>query len=188
MGRLTYTGIASLDGYTVDADGDFSWAAPDHEVHTFVNDLIRPVGTYLYGRRMYEVMSFWENGGDDEDDQPASRDFARIWRAAQKVVFSTTLDLVATERTRLEPRFDADAVRRLKEEADADLSLGGPGLATEALRAGLVDELQLFLVPTVVGGGTAYLPDGVRVGLSLREERRFGSGVVYLRYAVASGG
>jgi len=191
VGRLVYTAIASLDGYTVDADGDFSWAAPDHEVHVAVNDLVRDVGTYLYGRRIYDVMSSWETAGDDEDDQPAIRDFAQIWRRAAKVVYSTTLgsDAFAAQagpRTRLERRFGPPAVRALADAADHDVAVGGPTLAAHALRAGIVGEIQLFLVPTVVGGGTACLPDGVRLGLSLLEERRFASGVVFLRYAVRS--
>ncbi len=191
MARLLYTAIASLDGYTVDAGGDFSWAAPDHEVHHAVNDLLRSVGTHLYGRRSYEVMAAWDTAGDDEDDQPAIRDFARVWRGADKVVYSTTLDPAtfagtAGPRTRLERDFDPETVRALVRDAEADVAVGGATLAAHALRAGLVDELQLFVVPVVVGGGTAYLPDGVRLGLRLLEERRFASGVVFLRYAVRS--
>ncbi|MEO7234729.1 MAG: dihydrofolate reductase family protein [Lapillicoccus sp.] len=191
MARLLYTAIASLDGYTVDADGDFSWAAPDHEVHLAVNDLLRGVGIYLYGRRIYEVMTAWETMGDDEDDQPAIRDFARVWRGADKVVYSSTLDPAtfagtAGPRTRLEQAFDPQTVRALVRDAEADVAIGGPTLAAHALRAELVDDLQLFLVPVVVGGGTAFLPDGVRLGLRLLEERRFASGVVFLRYAVGS--
>lgn len=191
MGRLVYTAITSLDGYVVDADGDFSWAAPDHEVHVFVNDLVRAVGTHLYGRRMYQVMSAWETVGDDEDDQPAIRDFAHFWRRADKIVYSTTLDPAAFAaqvgpRTRLERRFDPATVRAMTDAAGGDVAIGGPTLAAHAMRAGIVDELQLLVVPTVVGGGTAYLPDGVCVGLSLQEERRFASGVVFLRYAMRS--
>ena len=181
MAKLIYSAIASLDGYVADEDGNFDWAEPDEEVHRFVNDLERPVGTYLYGRRMYEVMASWETAGGA--DQPAFvRDYAEIWRAADKVVFSTTLDVVTTPRTRLERTLDPDAVRALK--AEGDVSIGGPNLAAHALRAGLVDELHLFLNPVVVGGGTAALPDGLRTDLELVSERRFGNGVVHVHYRV----
>ena len=162
MVRLMYSAIASLDGYVADADGRFDWAEPDDEVHAFVNDLERSVGTYLYGRRMYEVMAAWETM-DAPADQPIARDFAAIWREADKVVYSRTLETVATPRTRLERAFDPGTVRRLKESADRDISIGGPGLAAEALAAGLVDECHLFLSPVVVGGGTRALPDGLRL-------------------------
>jgi len=182
MARLIYTGIASLDGYVVDADGTFDWAAPDDEVHAFVNDLERPVGTYLYGRRMYEVMRYWDTA-HTVDGQPAvGLDYASVWQAADKVVYSSTLDAVSTDRTRLERRFDPEDVRRMKSAADRDLSVSGPTLAAHALRAGLVDECRLFLNPVAVGGGTPFFPAGARVDLALREERRFGNGVVYLRY------
>jgi dihydrofolate reductase len=181
VARLIYSAIASLDGYVADADGRFDWAEPDEEVHRFVNDLERPVGTYLYGRRMYEVMRFWEAAGG-ADQPPVARDYAEIWRAADKIVYSKTLESVSSARTRIERDFDADAVRQLKETADADLSVGGPGLAAQALAAGLVDECHFFVAPVVVGGGTRSLPDGVRVDLELLDERRFGNGMVYLRY------
>jgi len=178
--------IASLDGYTVDADGSFDWAAPDEEVHAFVNDLERPVGTYLYGRRMYQTMAAWESPEMLADPSPVVRDFAQVWQAADKVVYSTTLDSVASARTRIEPAFDPDAVRAMTAAADRDLSIGGPHLAAQALRAGLVDECHLFLHPIAVGGGTRALPDGVRIGLELLDERRFGSGVVHLHYRVTA--
>jgi dihydrofolate reductase len=181
MARLIYSAIASLDGYVADESGNFDWAAPDEDVHRFVNELERPVGTYLYGRRMYETMVFWELA-DLTRMPPAVQDYAEIWRAAEKVVYSTTLEEVSTARTRLERAFDPDAVRRLKAEAAADISVGGPGLAAEAIEAGLVDEYQLFVAPVVVGGGTRWLSDGVRLDLELLDERRFGSGVVFLRY------
>jgi dihydrofolate reductase len=184
MARLIYSAIASLDGYVADEQGNFDWAAPDEEVHAFVNDLERPIGTYLYGRRMYDVMAAWETMPTDAGQPAAMRDFAQIWRAADKVVYSTTLEEVSTARTRVEREFDADAVSRMKDTADRDLSVGGPRLAGNALAAGLVDELQLFLVPAVVGGGTQALPDGVRLDLDLLDERRFASGVIYLRYRV----
>ena len=178
---LVYSTIASLDGYTADAEGKFDWAAPDEEVHAFVNDLERGIGTHLYGRRMYEVMHYWETVSL-EDRSPASRDFAGIWRAADKIVYSSTLSATSSARTRIEPRFDPEAVRALKQRGD--VSIGGPGLAASAIRAGLVDEYQLFVTPVVVGGGTPAFPNGVHAGLVLAEERRFTSGVVYLRYRV----
>jgi dihydrofolate reductase len=180
VAKLIYSAIASLDGYTEDEDGKFDWAAPDEQVHAFVNDLERPVGTYLFGRRMYETMVVWETMADPD---PVMRDYAEIWRAADKVVYSTTLDAVNSARTMLERSFDPEAVRALKAASERDLSVGGPALAAEAIRAGLVDEVQLFLTPIVVGGGKSALPDGVRLSLELLDERRFGNGVVYLRYS-----
>jgi dihydrofolate reductase len=186
MGRLIYSAIASLDGYVADVDGRFDWSAPDEEVHAFVNDLERRCGTFLYGRRMYEVMAVWETMGlDDDDESPVAVDFAQLWRAADKVVFSRTLDAPSTARTRLEREFDPEAVRRLVGDARADVSIGGPELAAHAIRAGLVDEYQLFLTPHVVGGGTAALPDGVRIDLEPMETRRFDGGTVFLRYRPA---
>lgn len=176
---LVYSAIASLDGYTADADGKFDWGAPDEEVHAFVNDLERGIGTYLYGRRMYEVMVYWETVSL-EGQGPVVRDFAGIWRSADKIVYSTTLRTASSPRTRIEPRFDAEAVRALKQRGD--VSVGGPGLAALAIRAGLVDEYRLFVTPVVVGGGTSFFPDGIRAGLDLVDQRRFASGVVYLRY------
>jgi dihydrofolate reductase len=174
---LVYSAIASLDGYVADADGRFEWSAPDEEVHAFVNDLERPVGTFLLGRRMYEVLVAWET---IDDPAPAMRDFAQIWRAADKVVYSRTLESASSARTRIEREFDPEAVRRMK--AEGELSIGGPELAAHAIRARLVDELRLFLAPVVVGGGTPALPDGVRWPLELVDQRRFGNGVVYARY------
>jgi dihydrofolate reductase len=183
VARLVYSVIASLDGYTADADGAFDWAAPDEQVHAFVNDLERPVGTYLYGRRMYDVMKVWDDAAFAADSA-VGRDYAAIWQAADKVVYSSTLDAPSTPRTRVERSFDPEAVRRLKAEATADLSVGGPGLAAEALRAGLVDELHLLAVPVVVGGGTRWLPGDVRLELELVDDRRFDSGVVHLHHRV----
>ena len=177
MGKLTYSAITSLDGYVNDTEGKFDWAAPDGEVHAFVNDQERPIGTYLYGRRMYETMAAWETLDDPE---PVMRDYAQIWRAADKVVYSRTLDDVTTPRTRLERELDPEAVRRLK--AEGDVSVGGPELAAQLLRAGLVDELHLFLNPVIVGAGTAALPDGLHAALELVGERRFGNGVVHVHY------
>jgi dihydrofolate reductase len=182
MGDLIYMTIQSLDGYVADERGEFGWARPDDEVHAFVNDLTRTVGTFLYGRRMYEVMRVWERPDELPRMTDATRDFAAIWRAADKLVYSRTLEGVSTERTRLEREFDAGAVRALKESSDRDLAIAGPGLAASAFRAGLVDELQLVVAPAIVGGGTASLPDGVRLDLELVEERRFDGGMAYLRY------
>ena len=182
MARLIYSAIMSLDGYTADADGRIEWAAPDEEVHAFVNELERPVGTYLYGRRMYETMRYWETAHTLADQSPASLDFARIWQAADKIVYSTTLQSADTARTRIERDLDPAQVRKLKETASRDLTVGGPHLAAQAMAAGLVDEYQFFLVPVVVGGGTRALPDQVRLDLTLAEEHKFGSGTVYLCY------
>ncbi|MET4061949.1 dihydrofolate reductase [Arthrobacter sp. UYP6] len=183
MGQLVYTCITSLDGYVADEDGNFDWSMPDEEVHAFVNDLERNIGTQLYGRGLYEVMAAWDTMPVAEEPEEI-QDYAEIWKAADKIVFSRSLQSVDTSNTRLEHEFDADAVRRLKEASDRDLSVGGPDLAGQALRAGLVDEVQLLLSPVIVGGGKAFLPAGLRLGLDLLEERRFGNGVVFLRYGI----
>jgi dihydrofolate reductase len=181
VAKLVYSAIASLDGYIADQHGNFDWAAPDEEVHAFVNDLERPVGTYLYGRRMYEVMVAWETMAT-AGEPPVMRDFAAIWRAADKVVYSTTLARPASARTRIERAFDPDAVRRMKDDLANDIGVGGPHLAAAAMRAGLVDEYHLFVTPIVVGGGNRWLPDGVAVALELVDEHPFRAGTVYLRY------
>lgn len=181
MGKLIYTGILSLDGFIAGADGDFSWSAPTEEVHGFINDLQRPIGTYLYGRRMYEVMKVWESW--PTGDEPAVvTDFAELWRTAEKIVYSRTLDAVDTAKTRLERNFDAAAVRQLKEESPRDISVSGPTLASHAIEVGLVDEFGVFLHPTLVGGGTRHFPLGVRQSLELVDEHRFENGVRYLSY------
>jgi dihydrofolate reductase len=185
MAKLIYAAITSLDGYIEDDTGGFDWAVPDEEVHAFVNDLERPVGTYLYGRGMYETMAGWETDPDLAALSPHTADFAQIWQAADKVVYSTTLGAASTSRTRIERTFDPDRVRQMKASADRDLAVGGPGLAAHAFRAGLVDECHLFLVPVVVGGGKRSLPDHVRLDLDLLDERRFGNGTVHLRYRTA---
>jgi dihydrofolate reductase len=185
MARLIYSAIASLDGYVVDADGRFDWSVPDGEVHAVVNDLERPMGTYLYGRRLYEVMSAWEHADGPDFAAPPLRDYAAIWQAAEKVVYSTTLAAVPTARTRLERTFDPAAVERMKATAERDLTVGGATLAAQALAAGLVDECHLFVSPVVVGGGTRWLPDGLRLRLELLDERRFGNGVVHLHYGTS---
>jgi dihydrofolate reductase len=183
MAKLLYSALMSLDGYIADEEGKFDWAEPDGEVHSFVNELVRPVGTYLYGRRMYDVLKVWETVDAGPDH---IREFAEIWRAADKVVYSRTLEEVSTARTRLEREFDPAAVRSLKEEADGDLAIAGAALASQAFAAGLVDECHLFLAPIVVGAGNPGLPDRLRVPLELLDERRFGNGMVLLRYGVGS--
>ena len=185
MPKLIYAAIASLDGYVEDEAGKFDWAAPDGEVHAFVNDLERPIGTYLYGRRMYETMVFWETVSTGTDQPVVIRDFAEIWRAAEKVVYSRNLETVSSARTRIERDLDPDAVRRLKETSKADNTIGGADLAGQALALGLVDECHLFLGPIVVGAGRRALPDNVRAPLELLGERRFRNGVVHLRYRVS---
>jgi dihydrofolate reductase len=185
MAKLIFAAIASLDGYIEDADGSFSWSAPDAEVHAFVNDLERQIGTYLYGRRMYETMVYWETAPTSgATDDAVHNDYATIWQAADKVVYSTTLADTSSARTRIERTFDPAAIRQLKETAERDISIGGPALAAEAFRAGLVDELHLFLSPVVVGGGKPALPDGVRLQLALLDEGRFANGVAHLHYRV----
>ena len=182
MAELIYSAITSLDGYVADEEGNFDWAAPDDEVHAFVNELERPIGTYLYGRRMYEVMRYWETVHTIAGKPSTVRDYAKVWQAADKVVYSKTLQEAATARTRIERDFDPQAIREMKASADRVLSVGGPGLAARAIEAGLVDELLRFVAPIVVGGGTRWLPRGVRIELELGDERRFGGGVVFLRY------
>jgi dihydrofolate reductase len=182
MAKLIYSTITSLDGYIEDRDGKFDWAVPDEEVHAFFNDLERPVGTYLYGRRMYEVMVGWETDHTLAARSPLLRDYAQIWQAADKIVYSKTLETVSTGRTRIERNFDAETVRQLKGSAGSDVTVGGPDLAAQAFKAGLVDECHLFVAPIVVGGGKQSLPDDVRLELELLDERRFRNGMVHLRY------
>ena len=187
MASLIYSAIASLDGYVADENGNFDWAVPDEQVHAFVNDLMRPVGTHLYGRRLYEVMAGWETDPTLAEQSPVMRDFAELWQAADKIVYSTTLATASTARTRIERTFDPQAVRELKAAADRDLIVGGPELAAQAFAAGLVDECSLFLAPIMVGGGKRSLPDHVRLRLELVDERRFGNGMVHLRYRARTG-
>jgi dihydrofolate reductase len=183
VAKLIYAALASLDGYIEDEDGKFDWAQPDEEVHAFINDLERPIGTYLYGRRMYQVMIGWETEPRLADQSRVMRDFAEIWQAAEKIVYSKTLEAVSTARTQIERDFDPEAVRQMKAAAARDLAVGGPHLAAQAFEAGLVDELHLFVAPIVVGGGKRALPDNVRLKLELLDERRFGGGMVHLRYS-----
>jgi dihydrofolate reductase len=184
MARLIYGAIASLDGYVADQRGDFTWAAPDEEVHAFVNDLVRDTGTHLLGRRMYEVLVAWETMPTGPAQPAAINDFAALWRASDKVVYSRTLAAPSSARTRIERAFDPVAVRREADAAERDLAIGGAELAGQALAAGIVDELQLILVPVLVGGGTRALPEGVRLDLELLDERRFGGGAVALRHRI----
>jgi len=182
MAKLIYSAITSLDGYVADVDGNFDWAAPDEEVHTFVNDLERLVGTYLYGRRMYEVMVYWESAHTLADQPTFMRDYAEIWQAADKIVYSKSLEVVSSARTRIERELDPEAIRQMKAAPGRDISVGGPDLAAQAIKAGLVDECHLFVAPIVVGGGVQSLPNNVRLELELLDEHRFGNGVVHLHY------
>lgn len=181
MGKLIYMAIASLDGYVADADGRFDWSVPDEEVHGFINELERPIGTHLYGRLLYEVMTGWETM-PLACEPPVTRDFAAIWRSAEKIVYSKTLQAVSSARTRIERDFDPQAIRQMKARAQHDISVGGPSLAAQALRAGLVEECHLLLSPIIVGGGKPALPGNFRLQLDLLDERRFGNGVVHLHY------
>ena len=183
VARLIYSAIASLDGYVADEEGKWDWSVPDDDVHALVNDLARPLGTWLLGRQMYEVLMAWETMDDEE---PAIRDFAEIWRSADKVVYSRTLEATSTARTRIEREFDPEAVSRIKADSRRDLCVAGPQLAAHAFRAGLIDEIQLYLSPIIVGAGNPALPDGVKVSLELLDERRFANAVVHLRYGVAT--
>jgi dihydrofolate reductase len=186
MARLIYSAIASADGYVEDPAGSFDWAAPDEELFSFLNDLERPVGTYLYGRRMYETMRYWETAHTVPGQPSFVGEFTGIWQAAEKIVFSTTLRSVSSARTRIERNFDPDMIRQLKSATEHDMTVGGADLAGQAIKAALVDELQLFLVPVAVGGGKPALPKGLRWDLELLDTRRFGSGAVYLSYSPKS--
>jgi dihydrofolate reductase len=182
MAKLIYLTPTSLDGYIAGEADDYGWSAPDEEVHAFINDLMRPISVYLYGRKMYETMAIWETPEVIPGPTPAMLDFARVWQAADKIVYSRSLKTVATQKTRLEREFDPQAVRDLKAQLRHDVSVGGPALAAHAIRAGLVDEYHLIVVPTLLGGGRRVLPTDVRVMLDLLDERRFANGMVYLRY------
>lgn len=182
MAKLIYGTITSLDGYVADENGKFDWSVPDEEVHRYVNDIERPIGTYLYGRRMYEVMVYWETALTHPGEPDYIREFAAIWQAADKIVFSRTLGEVSSARTRIERDFDPEAVRRMKASGGRDMSVGGPELAAQAIAAGLVDEFHRFIAPIVVGGGTHFLPPNIRLGLELVDEHRFGTGMVHLHY------
>jgi dihydrofolate reductase len=187
MAQLIYSAISSLDGYIEDRDGNFDWAMPDEEVHRFINNLERTAGTYLYGRRMYETMMVWETDPSLAADSPLTQDFAEIWQAADKIVYSKTLAAASTRKTQIERNFNPEAIQQLKRTAQHDILIGGPELAAHAFRSGLIDECHLFLTPIIVGGGKQSLPDHVRLELELLEERRFGNGTVYLRYRARQG-
>jgi dihydrofolate reductase len=187
MARLIFSATTSLDGYIEDVNGNFDWAAPDEEVHKFINDLERSAGTHLYGRRMYETLMVWETDPNLATESPLLRDYAEIWQAAEKIVYSKTLPAVPTRKTRIERNFDPTVIQQLKETAEGNILIGGPGLAAHAFQAGLVDECQLFLTPIIVGGGKSALPKNVRLELELVEERRFSGGVVFLRYQKKQG-
>ena len=186
MARLLYMAITSLDGYVADEKGDYDWAMPDDEVFGFVNDFERPVGTYLYGRRLYQEMTGWETAHASAGQSPLMLDFARIWQAADKIVYSRSLETVSTARTRIERNLDPESVRQMKARAARDITVGGAALAGEAIKAGLVDECHLIITPVVVGGGKKSLPGDVRLRLQLLDERRFSSGVVHLRYRIVT--
>lgn len=187
MARLIYTTNASLDGYTEDRDGNFDWTDPQEDYFKFITNLIRTEGTYLLGRRMYESMMVWETDPNLATQSALMRDFAEVWQAADKIVYSRTLEAVPTRKTKIERAFDPEAVRRLKEAAEEDILIGGPELAAQAFQAGLIDECHIFLIPIIVGGGKPMLPDNVRLELELLEERRFDRGVVFLRYRARQG-
>jgi len=187
MAHLIYIANASLDGYIEDKHGKFDWTAPDDEYFKFISNLVREAGTYLYGRRMYETMMVWETDPKLAAESPLRRDFAEIWQTANKIVYSKTLETVSTRKTQLERSLDPEAIRQLKEAVEQDILIGGPELAAHAFRSGLIDECHLFLMPIIVGGGKQFLPDNVRLELELLEERRFGSGVVFLRYRTRQG-
>jgi dihydrofolate reductase len=182
IAKLIYSAITSLDGYVADEDGNFDWAEPDEEVHRFVNDLERPIGTYLYGRRLYEVMVYGETALTLAGQPRFIQDYATIWQAAEKIVYSRMLESPTSARTRIERSLDPEAVRQLKATAGSDITVGGADLAAQAFKAGLVDECHLFVAPIMVGGGKQSLPDGVRLQLELLDERRFGNGMVHLHY------
>jgi len=182
MAYLIYLAITSLDGYIEDQDGKFDWAAPDEEVHSFINDRQRSASTYLYGRRMYETMKAWETDPHLPKSSPLTQDFAEIWQSVNKIVYSNTLEKAITRKTQIRQHFDPKEIEHLKASAEQDIYIGGPELAASAFRAGLIDECQLFLIPMIVGGGKPALPDNVRLELELLEERRFGNGTIFLRY------
>jgi len=182
MASLIYSTIMSLDGYVADAQGNFDWAEPDEQVHSLINDLQRSIGTYLLGRKMYEVLIAWDNADALANAPTYMQDFAKMWQAVDKVIYSQTLDSVSSARARIERNFDPRAVQQMKIQVDADISVGGPSLADHAFKAGLVDECHFFVAPVVIGGGTQALPNNVRLPLRLLDERRFESGMVYLRY------
>ena len=187
MANLIYVANMSLDGYTEDKDGKFDWTEPGDEYFRFITNLVRATPTHLYGRRMYESMKVWETDPHLAAESPLRRDFAEVWQAANKIVYSSTLETISTRKTQLERTFDPEAIRQLKEALEHDILIGGPELAAHAFRAGLIDECHLFLIPILVGGGKSALPDNLRLELELLEERRFGNGTVFLHYRTRQG-
>jgi len=184
MSTLIYSAITSLDGYVADTNGNFDWAQPDEEVHTFINDMEKPIGTYLYGRKMYETMAVWETM-PLHDEPDCMRDFAHIWKAADKIVYSKTLKTVSGPKTQIKINFDAQEIKRLKQIESSDLAIGGPHIAAVAIKAGVVDEYHQFIAPVIIGAGNAWLPNNVHINLELVDEKRFPSGFIYLRYHLA---
>jgi dihydrofolate reductase len=182
MARLVYAVLASLDGYVADEAGNFDWAAPGEDVHRFINELERSVGTYLFGRRLYEIMAVWQDFPDIEQEPEVIGEYAAIWQSADKIVYSETLAAVTTPKTRLDRSFDPQSVRAMVTDQEQDVSIGGPTLASHALRAGIVDDIHLFIVPHIVGGGTPCWPAGLPLQLDLAEQERFSDGTVYLHY------
>jgi len=187
MAHLIYSAISSLDGYIEDTDGNFDWAMPDEEVHRFINNLERTAATYLYGRRMYKTMMVWETDPNLAADSPLTQDFAEIWQAANKIVYSKTLAAASTRNTQIERNFNPEAIQQLKKTAQDDILIGGPELAAHAFRTGLIDGCHLFLTPIIVGGGKQSFPDRFRLEFEILEERRFGNGTVFLRYRARHG-
>jgi dihydrofolate reductase len=181
---LIYVTNVSLDGFIEDEHGAFDWTEPDDEQFAFITDLVRPIGTYLYGRRLYETMAVWETEPALAAQSELRAEFAHVWKSAEKIVYSTTLAAVSTAKSRLEPHFDPGSIQRMTDEAALDLMVGGANLAAHAFRAGLVDECHLFVGPAILGRGKSSLPNDVRAGLELLDERRFGNGVVYLRHRI----
>nr|AUN37594.1 dihydrofolate reductase [uncultured bacterium] len=182
MSKLIYFNLMSLDGFLAGENDSLDWSAPDDEVLAFINDRTRPIGTYLYGRKIYDTMKVWQTPEVIPDLSPASLEFARIWQAADKIVYSRSLETVSTPKTRLEREFDPQAVRDLKAQLPHDISVDGTNLSAQMIRAGLVDEIELLVIPYLLSGGVSVLPDGVRLKLELLDERRFGNGWVYLHY------
>ena len=183
MGKLIYSMITSLDGFVSDRNGEFAWGTPDNDLHAFIKEHFASIGTYLYGRRMYETMVYWETADQLPDEPAVVGEYARVWQAADKVVYSTTLERVASGRTRIERSFEPEDVRALKDASERDISIDGPHLAAQAIQAGLVDEYQLIVAPTIVGGGNRFFPEGFQADLTLLDERRFDHGFLFLRYA-----
>ena len=184
MSKLIYAVNTSVDGFMEDQDGNFGWTEPNDEVFKFITDLMRPIGTHLLGRRMYETMMVWETDPKFAAESSLKRDFAEVWQAANKIVFSTTLENLPTRKTQLMRSFEPETIRQLKANSEHDILIEGPEIASHAFRAGLIDECHLFILPVVVGGGKSAIPNNLRLNLELLEEQHFGNGTVYLRYRI----